>query len=319
MFPIRCAAAALMSGPIVTPKSRPLPICTNASRSSKADLNSSNLESWTMKRSGQTHVWPAFRNLAAMTASTATPTSASAQIINGALPPSSSPSFFTVCAHFEYNIFPTAVDPVNDKARTVVEAHSASPTWATWSLDAVTTLTTPGGKQSCARAARASAVSGVSSAGLMTTAQPAAKAGAILRVIIAAGKFQGVMHAATPTGDRSVSSCRSRPVPIFTEPWMRTASSAYHSTNDAAYSTSPLASASGLPHSSVMIRPSSSTFARMARCHFFSAAARLAAGACRHVSKPAAAAAMARSASAAVKSGTDASTTPEAGSSTSNF
>ena len=44
------------------------------------------------------------------------------------------------------------------------------------------------------------AVSGVSAAGLRTTVQPAARAGAILRVAIAAGKFHGVTSAATPTG-----------------------------------------------------------------------------------------------------------------------
>jgi hypothetical protein len=34
----------------------------------------------------------------------------------------------------------------------------------------------------------------------MTTEHPAANAGAILRVIMAAGKFQGVMMPHTPTG-----------------------------------------------------------------------------------------------------------------------
>ena len=44
------------------------------------------------------------------------------------------------------------------------------------------------------------AVSGVSFAGLITTALPAPRAGASLRVIIAAGKFHGVIIATTPTG-----------------------------------------------------------------------------------------------------------------------
>jgi acyl-CoA reductase-like NAD-dependent aldehyde dehydrogenase len=46
----------------------------------------------------------------------------------------------------------------------------------------------------------ASAVSGVSGAGLATTVQPTAKAGATLRVIMAAGKFHGVIAATTPIG-----------------------------------------------------------------------------------------------------------------------
>ena len=41
---------------------------------------------------------------------------------------------------------------------------------------------------------------GVSAAGRATKEQPAASAGAALRVIIALGKFQGVMEAATPMG-----------------------------------------------------------------------------------------------------------------------
>jgi hypothetical protein len=52
----------------------------------------------------------------------------------------------------------------------------------------------------CASSASASAVSGVSGAGLTTKVQPAARPGGHLRVIIAAGKFQGVIAAQTPTG-----------------------------------------------------------------------------------------------------------------------
>ena len=43
-------------------------------------------------------------------------------------------------------------------------------------------------------------VSGVSEAGLSTTGQPAASAGPILRVAIAAGKFHGVTSTAMPAG-----------------------------------------------------------------------------------------------------------------------
>ena len=44
------------------------------------------------------------------------------------------------------------------------------------------------------------AESGVSVAGRPMKAQPAASAGAALRVIIALGKFHGVIEAATPIG-----------------------------------------------------------------------------------------------------------------------
>ena len=46
----------------------------------------------------------------------------------------------------------------------------------------------------------ASAQSGVSAAGLTTMVQPAASAGATLRVIMAIGKFHGAIAATTPIG-----------------------------------------------------------------------------------------------------------------------
>ena len=49
-------------------------------------------------------------------------------------------------------------------------------------------------------------MSGVALAGLTMLVQPAAIAGPSLRVIIAAGKFQGVIAAVTPTGWRSTST-----------------------------------------------------------------------------------------------------------------
>ena len=65
----------------------------------------------------------------------------------------------------------------------------------------VTTLITPAGTPARSSSATiASAVSGVSSAGLSTTVQPAASAGPSLRVIIAAGKFQGVISSEMPIG-----------------------------------------------------------------------------------------------------------------------
>ena len=64
-----------------------------------------------------------------------------------------------------------------------------------------TTLTTPAGTPASSRICAISrAVSGVSRAGLSTTVQPAASAGPILRVAIAAGKFHGVTSTQTPTG-----------------------------------------------------------------------------------------------------------------------
>ena len=102
-------------------------------------------------------------------------------------------------------IEPTLVDPVKLNLRTFPESIIA----ATGGPDGLvtTTLTTPAGTPArCNTSAIASAVSGVSCAGLSTTVQPAASAGPILRVAIAAGKFQGVASSATPTGCRLTMS-----------------------------------------------------------------------------------------------------------------
>jgi hypothetical protein len=67
------------------------------------------------------------------------------------------------------------------------------------SASPVTTFSTPGGSPArCASSASASAVNGVCEAGFATTVQPAASAAPALRVSIAAGKFHGVINAATP-------------------------------------------------------------------------------------------------------------------------
>ena len=74
----------------------------------------------------------------------------------------------------------------------------------------MTTENTPGGSPaSSASTAIASAESGVCSAGFSTIVQPAASAGAALRVTIADGKFHGVIPAVTPTGCFSTRMRRS--------------------------------------------------------------------------------------------------------------
>ena len=60
---------------------------------------------------------------------------------------------------------------------------------------------TPGGIPAISASfARAKAEMGVKDGGLITTVQPTAIAGATLRAIIAAGKFQGAIMPATPIG-----------------------------------------------------------------------------------------------------------------------
>src|SRR5690606_2104126 len=93
---------------------------------------------------------------------------------------------------------PTSVEPVNENFRTSGLSHMTLPiAAASWP---VTTLKTPAGTPAfSASSASASAVSGVCDGGFTTKVQPAASAGAALRVIMARGKFQGVIAAATPT------------------------------------------------------------------------------------------------------------------------
>ena len=66
-----------------------------------------------------------------------------------------------------------------------------------------TTLNTPGGKPaSSARPASSEQASGDHSAGLSTTVQPAASAGAVFQVESMNGAFHGVITAAGPDGIR---------------------------------------------------------------------------------------------------------------------
>ena len=93
---------------------------------------------------------------------------------------------------------PISVEPVKVSLRTIGLAVISSP----MAPEApVTTLKTPAGMPARSpSSARARAEKGVAVAGLTTMVQPAARAGPALRVIMAAGKFQGVMAAQTPIG-----------------------------------------------------------------------------------------------------------------------
>src|SRR5260370_8693378 len=110
------------------------------------------------------------------------------------------------------------------------------------------TLTTPfGTPASSNRLAMASAVSGVSEAGLRITVQPAANAGPILRVAIAAGKFQGVTKIETPTGCCNTKIRLVPPGLVEISEILRTASSEYQRKNSPAEPASLPASFKALP------------------------------------------------------------------------
>ena len=151
-------------------------------------------------RLAEMQVWPEFLNLQTIAPATASSTSASSKTMNGALPPSSSETFLSPAAHCFISSFPISVEPVNPSLRTAGFEVSSPPMTGASSAAPVTIDRTPGGSPaSCASAAIASAESGVCSAGFKTIVQPAARAGADLRVTIAEGKFQGVIPAVTPT------------------------------------------------------------------------------------------------------------------------
>ena len=107
--------------------------------------------------------------------------------------------FTTLSAAPCRSLRPTSVDPVKEITRTR-GSFSIAPTTAPDDRLG-STLTTPGGTPaSSSTVISSSIVSGVSEAGLITTGHPAASAGAILRVPIAAGKFHGVTSTAMPAG-----------------------------------------------------------------------------------------------------------------------
>ena len=106
--------------------------------------------------------------------------------MKGALPPSSIEDEITWSAASLSSATPTGVEPVKEILRTRGSCRMVLE--STLALAVVSTFTTPAGTpQSCRICATAKAVSGVSVAGLQITVQPAASAGAILRVAIAAG------------------------------------------------------------------------------------------------------------------------------------
>src|SRR5205814_433780 len=79
---------------------------------------------------------------AAVAGAIAASRSASSNTMNGALPPSSSDSFFTVPAHCAMSFLPTAVEPVKVTLRTLVLEVISPPIAA---ASPVTTLSTPAG------------------------------------------------------------------------------------------------------------------------------------------------------------------------------
>ena len=139
------------------------------------------------------------RYLDAIAPSTAASRSASSNTMNGALPPSSSETFLTVRRALRHQLLADLGragerELAHDRVRRELAADRAGGAGD----DVEHAL------RECRRARRArhsaSAEYGVIDAGLITIVQPAASAGPALRVIIAFGKFHGVIAAHTPIG-----------------------------------------------------------------------------------------------------------------------
>src|SRR5689334_12804209 len=116
--------------------------------------------------------------------------------MNGFLPPSSAVNGTTFCAAATPMWRAVSVEPVNETRRTSGCDTSAAPASSPMPC---TTLNTPGGSPaSSASSASSEQDSGDHSAGLSTTVQPAASAGAVFHVDSMNGAFHGVITTAGP-------------------------------------------------------------------------------------------------------------------------
>ena len=127
------------------------------------------------------HVWPELRKALPTPSVTACSKLASSRMTLGDFPPSSRATAFTLWDASSLTRLPARVEPVNDTMSTSGWAAMASPTTGPVP---VTRLKTPAGRPTSSMiSARMNAFSGVTSLGLSTTVQPAARAGATLFAI----------------------------------------------------------------------------------------------------------------------------------------
>ena len=158
------------------------------------------------------------------------------------------------------------------------------------------------------------AESGVSVAGLMSTALPPAMAGPTLCATRFKGKLKGVIAATIPTGTRRVNPSLPTPPGAAssgnTSPVMRRASSAERSMVSAARATSSLPSARILPSSVEIIVPRSSTRSRISAAAWRRISHRCIAGIARMTLTPSTRPSTAAVISAVVASGTVSNASP---------
>ena len=160
------------------------------------------MSAWIRLRDGQVHTSPWLRANMVNPSSALSWKSSSAAITSekkmlGLLPPSSRVTGIRFCEAYCMISRPVVVSPVN--AILAIRLLDASGLPAS-TPNPLTTLTTPAGSRSPISDIRYRIEAGVCSAGLSTTALPAASAGASFQAPIRIGKFHGMICPTTPSG-----------------------------------------------------------------------------------------------------------------------
>src|SRR6185437_5942919 len=249
------------------------------------------------------------------TASSARSRSASSNTITGFLPPSSKCTRFKVGAPCAMIADPVALSPTKPIALIAgcsVKALPAS------SPKPCTVLSTPSGiPASFTSLASRSAVTGDHSAGLCTTVQPSASAGAIFQVESMNGVFHGVITPTGPIGTRvEIFQCSSLGVlrPSRASAHLSAKKRKFSAARIAAFAMKRCAWPVSM-HSSTAISSARSTIASATRCRSLR---RIEADMSRQDLKASEAAVAARSISSALPRATEASTEPSTGDLVSN-
>src|SRR5579871_6493250 len=244
------------------------------------------------------------------TASSARSRSASSNTITGFLPPSSKCTRFKVFAPCAMIADPVALSPTNPMALIAGCSVSALPASSPMPC---TVLSTPSGTPaSFTSLASMSAVTGDHSAGLCTTVQPAASAGAIFHVESMNGVFHGVITPTGPIGTRvEMFQCSSLGVlrPSRASVHLSAKKRKFSAARMAAFAMKRCACPVSM-HSSTAISSARSSIASATRCRSFR---RIDADMSRQGLKANAAAVAARSISSALPRATVASTLSSTG------
>src|SRR5260221_4035638 len=244
------------------------------------------------------------------TASSARSRSASSNTITGFLPPSSKCTRFKVGAPCAMMAEPVELSPTKPMALIAGCSVSALPASSPMPC---TVLRTPSGRPAClASLVSRSAVTGDHSAGLWTTVQPAASAGAIFQVDNMNGVFHGVITPTGPIGTRvEMFQCSSLGVlrPSLASAHLSAKKRKFSAARIAALAMKRWACPVSM-HSSTAMSSARSSMASATRCRSFF---RIAGPMSRKALKASDAAVAARSISSALPRATEASTEPSIG------